>query len=425
MNKYLFISIMLISLFSGQCVHGGMNVGKMAVRAKGVVGKAKNVSRVRRITLTPEEKAILPVNGIATHRIRYSPKEARVYSLFERTSKKIHNLDTQVSELMSQTLTWRLRRYTTFLDHDLFPRYAQLNEQIVRDAQQFSMNNLKRWIPHEIEFLKYLQVETYRSIPWEKYLPSQPVDFIVIGETHNHMGTYRTILQAVKALKEKNPNRKIIFATEYVSDTLMKGSFPEKSEPLFVRNSTELENALVVDKNEMALQFLTEIFDMDVEIVGIEPRSAVINAFLKERGLTEMSKAEKDNHYAFARSEVMIKERNQKWAEYLNQLRAQNPDALIIGHCGSSHSNLNTLYSFPSLLKGNKFVIQFTPQQELSNISPAFYLEVVSMNLPQESFSLGDKQVFSFKPSMYSLPLATQQLFRTAWGADLVISLTR
>ena len=165
-------------------------------------------------------------------------------------------------------------------------------------------------------------------------------------------------MQVVEALKKNNPDRKVIFATEYVSDTLEKSTFADTPDLLWVRTADELRNALAT-KEEMAFNFLEKILKLDIEIVGIEPTQAVTNAFLEERGLTRMTSAEKDHRYRFGGSVAVVNERNLKWVEHLKQLQAQNPDAIIVVHCGATHSSRNVLASVPNLLgEDNTFIIQ-------------------------------------------------------------------
>ena len=415
MKKQLFLGLIVVEMSISA---GYAQLPKIPRRIPANRVSSKVAAVVRQHALTPSERAILPVNGIATHRVfRGGRKDLRVSALFDTQN-------SLVSEIMKVGQNWKLKSYTPTLSRDLFPKYGKLDEQAVYNASNFIMNNLEKWAEHETEFLKHLQVQVYRDIPWENYLPARPGGFIFMGETHYHPGTYRTIFQALKSLRENNPDLKIIFPTEYVPDTLGKSTFSDHPNPLRIRTEEDLKQALFT-KEQMAFDFLKKIMDLDVEVVGIEPQSAVTDAFLKERGLSEMTPQEKDNRYNFARSSAIVIERNKKWVEHLQQLHEQNPDKLIFVHCGATHSSRNILSSVPNLLEGDTFVVQIFPWTELLQVSPAFYWEVVFNNMHRELLELGPRQVFSFKSGFNLLPKEKQELFKTAFGADMVIGLSR
>ncbi len=388
---------------------------------------AGNISRamVRQVPLTAEEQALLPANGNPTHMVQYQftgePGVVRIYPTQRYGQVTLTEFNLQLSKRLSQNIKWMYINYGRTLPKDLFPNYARLDEQASERWLRNVINNFEKWAPHETEFLKYLKDEVYQTIPWEKYLPTEPVDFIFAGEAHNNYDVHQSIFQLVKALRKQNPNRRMIFATEYVGDTLEKSTFADHPATVLLRTKEELNRALKGRKGPV-LQILEDVMDLGIDLVGIEPDSALVDAFLKERGLTEMTEAEMKNFYIFARSKVIVKERNRKWVEHLEDLHAQYPDALIVVHGGAAHMNRNTLFSVPNLLKEKSFVVQNLPIENLHRISPSFYQEICTTESPESFVKAEAKEVISFKPEFYQLAPDMQELYKKAWGADVIVT---
>ena len=406
-----------------QIVEGAARaVGESTTQAMaGNIGRAL----VRQVPLTAEEMALLPVNGSPTHSICYQLVNEPGIAEIDPTQKygqvTLTKFNLPLSKMLSHNIKWIHYNYGLTLPEELFPNYARLDEQASERWLRNVVNNFEKWAPHETEFLKYLKREVYQTIPWENYFPTEPVDFIFAGETHRDYDVHQSIFQLVKALRKRNPNRRMIFATEYVGDTLEKSTFADRPAPVLLRTKEELDRALKGRKGP-TLQILEDVMNLGIDIVGIEPDSALEDAFLKERGLTEMTEAEMENFYMFARSKVIVKERNRKWVEHLEDLHAQYPDALIVVHGGAAHMNRNTLFSVPNLLKEKSFVVQNITMENLVYISPSFYQEICRTESPKSFDKAEAKKVISFKPEFYQLAPDMQELYKKAWGADVIVT---
>ena len=102
MKKQLFLGLIIVEM-SISAGYAQLPKIPRGIPANRVSSKVAAV--VRQHALTPSERAILPVNGIATHRVfRGGRKDLRVSALFDTQN-------SLVSEIMKVGQNWKLKSY--------------------------------------------------------------------------------------------------------------------------------------------------------------------------------------------------------------------------------------------------------------------------------------------------------------------------
>ena len=400
-------------------------VVKGAVTTGVTDGLVENIGRaaVRQVELTAAERALLPVDGTATHKVFYHDNGTA--TIETRTPYQQVTVDNiQLSTLASQNVKWFWsNNFAKELSPKVFPNLAGENVFYMRQAVERAARNFDKWVARETEFLKYLQRDTYQEVPWYKYLPSEPMDFFFIGEGMWDKEVYAHVFKPViKELQRQQPNRKIILATGYVSSLYERVGDQSTSTARMIRTKEELQRlwGYSISSRE---DILRDVLDEGIEIAGVEPETWLREQYRKERSEKMGVDTELVGDWTdFMSSEVTIRTRQYMWTELLNELKAANPDALIVVHGPVALFNKNTNYAVPSEVKGKSFTMQVASTPSTLYISPEFY-ETVVRSSPMKGYDeeMGVKEIFSFKPDFANLSDKSQEMFRSALGGDVVV----
>ena len=324
------------------------------------------------------------------------------------------------------------RLFNTTLSVEQFP----VNGPLDKDFTALTVSNHAG----QIDIVASLRKEFYSSLrsdlfhplredfPYDRYVPSQNLDVIYLGVAH-YGHVENNIVNWVRAIKRKYPTRHIYFATEYVWDTSIPRTAEDIAPIKILRNKQQLLLQLE-EADYHRYSFLQSVIDEGVPVVGIEPTTTMLAEAYKEAGVHLFDELIILRLNNLATSEVGLVKRNQIWAEHIRQIRAQDPDALVIVCGGAQHVAYSSSYSVPQLLKELKgFVIvqlhrlgKEALNPVLSQLEDRTYQQFV-----REAARSADRTdahyVLTFKSPTEEGPRTSENLtsFKRAVGADVVV----
>ena len=200
---------------------------------------------------------------------------------------------------------------------------------------------------------------------------------LFIGERHGYPEIPQFIVELVKELRARQPERQIILFTEFLPENLKWTKRYER----------------ILSVREEVSQFFpiwNEIVQAQVPVIGLELPQAV-NDVCKMRYLRADGSLDKLTVWA---SLEAVRLRNERWQETLATYRAQYPDALFIIYTGADHSMYNRPFTLAT--PGEKtFVSVLYPQRYVGYESSNRFIGIpVAKPMPGPLERLMDKLDF-------------------------------
>lgn len=427
MKHFILGSICLVVLLATHATAQG-RVAKSALDAVLYRGT------VSQVPLTAAERALLPVAGTVTHEMVYDfdSKTATLKSVtlpLQCDNRWLACWGKELSippkvqpflpGIMAMDMLLSIRT-----DQQL-PQFRPINNALLRKEFENKIALIARSQQDEPLFYSSLKSEIVRGpFGYDSYLPQERLDYVYIGETHRTPRIWEDIEQILLTLQQREPARKIYFATEYVADE------PYAKNRLF---SSPAGLRVVRDAQDPVFSgypFLTKIVAAGIAVVGLEPLNAMIH---EVSGITgqdfdklsvEEKKSFESQRVLFGASPVGMALRNKKWKEVLRSLRQQEPDGLIVVHSGGAHVRTDELLSLPQNMGGRYVVFSFVgnayqnylpPVLQRINLSPAIVRDFGE--------TLDNRVVFSIKGEDISKGRGPEEIeaFKKAMGADVVV----
>lgn len=385
---------------------------------------------VTQVPLMGAERALLPANGCATHEIKYN------YSAPQITVAPVSSLPSTYERHYSVggkpvSISGPFMKYVPYfpqldakatLRKENFPRLWGENNRILRASLAHSMQRIAAVEKQSALFYSALRSRVFDGdIPYDQYLPFESVDFVYVGELHENPMMQEELLSILQTLQRHYPNRNIYLATEYVWDAadISKG---ETSALAIVRNKQELLD-LIGKRLYVDFFFLHKALKMGIPVVGLEPYVALTKEAAENAGVP----LEKAGSYRriLAGSEAGMEMRNQKWVEYIRQIKAQDPNALVVVHAGAQHLSYHNVSSVANKLNGKAFSVMLLDFRR-KETNPILAMLEDKISLWREfSEAHNGKYVLSFKEPNPQQGLTSSQLdeFKRSIGADMVVFL--
>ena len=263
--------------------------------------------------------------------------------------------------------------YETFGEHS---QYALRNNQIVLSSSKHFFEKAK-WL----DSLPNKGQDKLGLIPFEQnavgalaeYLSQY--DLVFLGEVHYLSCVQQAVGDLLRALRNKNPNRRVVVFTEFVDlpDTTAK---VEKEENFFTyyRRAADFPLAPLrpsdlqaPQKIDYAPNLFAALLKENFEIYPLEDRK-LCRLANQEQPVLLLS--ETSAKYTSARNKSWARTMEQKMAE----IRQTDPDALFVVYAGIAHTSWLMPYALPKFFENeNRAVVEMT-QEEPSDLNT---LEVV------------------------------------------------
>ena len=418
---------------------------QVAEGATRAVAESAARAMVKQVPLTIAEREVLPVAGKVTHKILYPQDRqsfrASVIPVIVPQNGQIVRIGTHQVYVPPVARGDYLNYFTEDYGHSgKFPQYAE------RDAL-VSVRELENSVQHILNvenngqlFYRLLQGEVFEdAIPYYRYLPSERIDYLFIGEVHENQRVREEIMNLIRTVRKREPMRKIYFATEYASSTnkpfsalklVRDGNGEEKNEiifyseePLAISHQFEDLNIEGVSYRRENHRLLKQIMALDIPVVGLEPSLTLKHTPGKDERISDID--EDEILFLFRVSSSGMEKRNQEWVKTLQRLRAQDPDALIIVHGGLAHIGYDQDFPVSQQLEGNKFVINISPVGGLLT-SPVFSRIELGFTQKEHFYKKkSNKYVFTLKPAGEEVLPQDREKILHALGADMTVVLHR
>ena len=304
---------------------------------------------------------------------------------------------------------------SALLEKEIFPLSAEKNAHLLTQSLKKISLDLQRFQAQQRLITESLKDKLYTGkIPYENYLPKN-VDYIYVGEVHEHPRIQQEIVEFITSLPKIYPNRKIFVAAEYVPDAHytapINGDLPDL---LFVENKEHLADLLGTAYPQAA--HLEKVLDSGISLVGLDPANLIVHQIAQEMveaGIQKNADLFLAAYDKINGSDFGMSMRNNVWRQHIAQLRERFPDALIVVYGGAGHIAYQINNSVPNLVKHNSFVTLFLVPQMLSQANPIFRFLSVERNI-RTAFhrNIDAKIVTSWKNSSN---------FKKLMGADLTV----
>lgn len=267
-----------------------------------------------------------------------------------------------------------------------------LEENLQRAASKklLGAESLKFYLDHSAEWAPTLRkTVTTESVDYSKLIPDW-ADIIYLGEMHDQTDLmFQQVYNVIAHAKKAHPGKKIIYLTEFVMDIKAGGE-----QVTLIQNKEDLKERLWAYG-----AYINRIINMQVPVVGLDNHFAEeflkdpaqmqkVNQYLanrrqeiiNNRNLKEPTNREEtlmyleatrwrrhfNKYFPFPSSLVGMHMRNEHWASIIRQVRAQNPDAVLVVHAGAGHLNYNLSDCVPRKIKHSKpFVINMSGFNQL------------------------------------------------------------
>lgn len=431
-SNSLWVGVMCATLTSsvyGQLPQAVENASRNTVES---VARAS----VKQVPLTAAEKEILPVAGLPMYQVNYNavPAASTVEPIIRATEPvklPLGNSYLELPPLVQNYMVHILKIENRFLENTsrYFPEYRAINENLARHLLSFKIKNLEAVNQNLGQFYSSVSYGVVTgNIDYASYFPREHLDYVFIGETHDTPLVGEEVLRVLCMLQEREPSRKIYFATEILSNTVedRRDRLMTDLPLLHVVRSVEDPVFKVLNrrKNERAKYawYLEKLLAQGVDLVGLEPSRMMVREFFKQsfpEGIKEESL-----WIDFWGSDHGMSLRNKKWKEILLQLREQDPDALIVVHGGNGHISWDELGSIGRSLPGKSFTLSFIGVGKQWVLPPI----VMSMRVGpviEEQFNNSEnaKLLFTLKPVDETVGRTEEvrQLFKNTMGSDMLV----
>ncbi|MBO7190957.1 MAG: hypothetical protein J6V32_02485 [Elusimicrobiaceae bacterium] len=231
------------------------------------------------------------------------------------------------------------------------------------------------------------------KIQYKNWLPKDP-GIIYIGEVHNQSRIHQEVTSLLKQLPSIYPGKRIYLATEFVPASQL-----QLVQSNLIFTPAELNKRLLeYDVKIPSTRVISSILKNNILVYGLEDYDFMYNV-ASHKGVLPVTQ---DRVYDFATSFEGMHLRNKIFARKIQELRAFDPEGLIVVYAGISHVSYHELGSVPSLLKEKSFVIQMTVPPALIAINPLYSYLKQDSNL-RDAFRASDnaKMINSWKtPSL-------------------------
>lgn len=242
------------------------------------------------------------------------------------------------------------------------PALSTKNDVRMFEALQRFTKSAVKFEENYADILSRIDGTVLEHVDYKKLLPKD-VGIIYLGEIHNQPRIHEEISSLLRQLPSIYPGRRIYLATEFLhvnqSQSVQMNllfspaelrSWQEKFGPF-----TGERVMLTALKNKMGL-------------LGLEDRFVLLEASAPKG----VQYATEEQYGDFATSFEGMTFRNKMFAQKLKELRALDPEALVVFYGGFAHVSYSELNSLPSLLREKSFVIQFAVPPALITINPLF-----------------------------------------------------
>ena len=279
------------------------------------------------------------------------------------------------------------------------------------------------------DFLDSLEVKKAPgNVPYMDYLPEE-LDVLYVGVEHAKPVEKETY-NIVKAVQEKYEGRNIYLATEYVPNTpsikmgdLLSGKYEDWNALNVITTGKEL-TAQIGPQECMRYKFLLQTLNEGVPVVGIEPNAARIHAL------------QKNHHEAVTAGNIDLLDRtlgtsyygmnmrNEHWARHIKELRAQDPNALIIVMGGAEHLDESIFMAVNRNVKDvSSFTIHLQRRETMGSFPNVFSLSAKEFNQKvTQHLGAQDRYILSFKNQVRADAAKLEQ-YKPLMGADAIVVL--
>ena len=393
------------------------------------------------IPLTNEEKALLPQNGKVQGEVRYNfggIGKAEVRPVPQPQSMEVfvggkEELSFLVKpELVDFTPYFFQLTDKAVLDETAFPHLWEKNLEILEKSLKHSMTLTESVINNPLFYqsLQGILVEKTPYLPTKDratgLLPSSPIDYVFVGEIHYNPLMHEELLELLRAVKAKYPSRNVYLATEYgwESNDWLDVFFDLP--PLAKATNQKELRELLGDSKYVELKFLHDAINEGIPVVGLEPRLASLQYVSMELPGKPSSSRALARMKEFATSAYGLKWRNERWIKHIEQIRKEDPNALVVVHGGAQHTSFHELTSVANQLKGKSFSVALMDERGREMNNPVYAtLEDQQFIWHHFESAYENRYVLAFKKPDVSKGLTPEnlELFKQALGADVVVYL--
>ena len=246
---------------------------------------------------------------------------------------------------------------------------------------------------------------------------------IYVGEVHKNPLIQEELITLLGEVQRRYPNRNIYLASEYAWESQELTTLQEKLPLAMARNKQELHTLLGNDY--VNSQFLHQAIKMGIPVVGLEPFIAMAQE-TRAQSAQQTPNRLRHNRVRLSTSEIGMQMRNRRWAEHIQQIRAQDSNALVVVHGGAKHTSFHELASVSNMLKGESFSVMLFDwrAKDISNPVLSTLDDQQFLWRKFEQASEG-KYVLSFKAPDPAAGRTPEKLdeFKHALGANMVVFL--
>ena len=313
------------------------------------------------------------------------------------------------------------------IKEDSFPQLWQRNQEMMETSLKNSMQRVLAVENNTRLFYSSLRSEVFEgTLPYHQYLPSKAVDYIYVGEVHENPLIQEELVNLLAAVKRLYPSRNVYLATEYVWESLERTLLRDAGElPLAIAHDKKELRAILEDEQYVSYQFLHQAINMGIPVVGLEPRVFTAEySNIYGSATTPMRKAYERR--SFATSELGMDMRNERWVKHIQQIRAQDPNALVVVHGGAQHTSFHTLNSVANKLGGESFSVMLLDWRAKDITNPVLATMDDQRFLWRQFEQASDgKYVLSFKEADPSVGRTPKKLdeFKHSLGANMIVFL--
>lgn len=227
------------------------------------------------------------------------------------------------------------------------------NARMLAENEALKEKMVRRWV--EQDFYAFQQAEPLRNRvvyraeqnpDYTSFMPSS-AKLILVGESHYQQLVIDEVITLLYQLQDRYPGRPIYYASEFIYANPSVGM-------QVLRTPSEIERYTA--GNLFYWEASGRAFDTGVNVVGLEDPELLYSRNLSpnETPFLESEQAWKSI------SPAGVRERNAFWTEIIRDIYEEAPDALVVVHAGSGHTNYTQLNALPFMLKDLKpFVINF------------------------------------------------------------------
>lgn len=182
-------------------------------------------------------------------------------------------------------------------------------------------------------------------------LIEEDVSQIYIGEFHRLFAVQHSVLEFLRALRERFPKRKIVVLSEFLIQD--------------VPVSVQLASMWKAEGSYVAI--FSGASKMGMPLYGLEP-FGLVNEGKEEVVLAPAAGLQKEESpFSIWLSPEGMRLRNKAWAQKIREVRQENPNALFVVYAGAAHLAYNEIYGLPNLFPEEKSFVGFFYPNDRNN----------------------------------------------------------